>query len=133
MSLSSGNRITKFPDLSRIAAASLPLAVVLFVVAQRVWPVESNKTRSELLVKIVSKADWWRVDCCGWQSTHMCTWGCCTIFQHELKVEFFWEKKPRAKTPLSDEHFDGARVALQGLDCHHRHNQTMNRNTKTGR
>lgn len=43
--------MTRFPVSSSIASVLMSLVVMLFIVVQKVWPLESDKTRSEPVVR----------------------------------------------------------------------------------
>ena len=136
MSVPFGDWITKFPESSRTAAVSPPPAEKLFLVVQIVWPVESNNTRSELLVKTsfpgifvvigLSRLAIHKYVRSGMLLYHMPT--------YELEVEFFREKKPIAKTPPSDMSTSPGKSGFAGVNLSSDwHKQTMNRKMKAGK
>jgi hypothetical protein len=131
-----GKRTTKFPESSSIAAVPLILDVMLFMVVQRVLPLESDNTRSELLVRTNFPAEPLVIGLSR-LATHTYVRSGILLYHmpmYEFAVEFAGEKKPRAKTPPLDTSLSPVESGFPRVRrSSDSQKQTNDRRIKTGR
>ncbi|KAE8807680.1 hypothetical protein D1007_15827 [Hordeum vulgare] len=128
--------MTKFPVSSSIAAVPpASMVVILFVVVQRVLPLESNKARSELLVTR-NLPDELPVIGLSRFATHTYV-RCGMLLYHmpmyEFVAEFVGEKKPRVKMPPLEMSLSPGESGFVGvMRSSDLQKQIKNRRMKTG-